>query len=99
MTRQVEVLPLVMCCILNHSAICSQLLELYPECQVVTLFFCSRYLSEAVQLCIVIPCTLPLWGGKSFSLCEFPVSDHIQRLQSSCKMVCDLQAVLSGQLL
>lgn len=58
MRCQAEALHLVTCCVLNHSAIYSQFLEMYLKCLAVTLSFSFRYLFEAIQLCVEISYSL-----------------------------------------
>jgi len=95
MTGQVEISHLVMCCVLNHSAICSELLELYPECQEATLFFCFRYLSEIVQLPIGISCALFCLCHRverAFHSVNFLCLITPKGYNLSSKIVCGLQA-------
>lgn len=100
MRWQAEALHLVTCCVLNHSAICSQFLEMYPKCLAVTLSFSFRYLFEAIQLCVEISYSLFLtfvtgWQ-ELFILWILRTRSHSKTVVLSSKMACVLQAGLGG---
>lgn len=100
MRWQAEALHLVTCCVLNHSAICSQFLEMYPKCLAVTLSFSFRYLFEAIQLCVEISYSLFLtfvtgWQ-ELFILWILLTWSHSKAVVLSSKMACVLQAAQGG---